>query len=223
MHHTWFREHRLPLAFAACVIVVYGLLYAHVYAEYRWDPNIHGVDTRWTAVGEQLYLEGAYSRGDRDGRGILLPTLDPPPVYPIMHWLSYSLFGLNARGLEVIRVMQIVMVAWMIFICLQIGKVFSRKLGYTMAIVAFLDLTMFYFALNYRVPNIPTAFFFTLSMLYLVRFLKVEQSRKNVFLCALFLILTFHTRIALYLLWVPLLFLIAGFLFRDGTFLLCSR
>lgn len=218
MHHTWLRENRLPLALLAGVVLVYAVLYAHVYAQYRFDPNVHGVDTRWTAVGEQLYLEGVYSRGDRDSQGVLLPTLDPPPVYPLMHWLSYALFGLNVRALEAVRIVQIVMVVCMIFVCFQIGKAFSRKLGYATAIVAFLDLTMFYFALNYRVPNVPTAFFLTLSLLYLVRFLKVQQSRKNVFLCALFLILAFHTRIALYLLWVPVLLLIVAFLFKDGTF-----
>lgn len=218
MHHTWLRENRLPFALLAGVVLVYAVLYAHVYAQYRFDPNVHGVDTRWTAVGEQLYLEGVYSRGDRDSQGVLLPTLDPPPVYPFMHWLSYTLFGLNVRALEAVRIVQIVMVVCMIFVCFQIGKAFSRKLGYATAIVAFLDLTMFYFALNYRVPNVPTAFFLTLSLLYLVRFLKVQQSRKNVFLCALFLVLAFHTRIALYLLWVPVLLLIVAFLFKDGAF-----
>lgn len=216
------KERRFLLAVFLLLGLVYFLLYSNVYHNFS-DELVMGADDRWLVVAKHLYSDGSYSRGERDPQGHLLGTSTAPPVHPILFWFSYSLFGMDDRANEFVRVVQIFMQMGIVFFSYKIGRIFSKRVGYIVAVLAALDFTMFYFALNYMVPNTLLALFFTLSLYYLILFIKVKPSYKNIFFSSLFLGLGMLTRPAVYLLWIPLLLFLLLFLYRNREHSLRKR
>jgi len=94
-----------------------------------------------------------------------------------------------------------------IVITYYIGKMFNYKIGCVAAILAAADVSMFCWSNNFKADMIY-AFLFTLSIYFLVKFVKFKQSKKNIILASLFLGLAVLTKAGLYMLFP----LIAGFL-----------
>lgn len=192
------------------VILAHIMMYFHIMHNF---PDVaNQMDHRWTDIAENLYNHGAYSRGDIDVNGTLIPTVAAPPFLPIIYYISFSLFGLERSAYEFVRFIFICLNIGTIFITYQIGRLFTPKIGLIAAIFAATDLTAFYHANNYESPDTLLTFFTALSVLYLVRFVKIKNCPKNIFLAALFLGLASLTKVAIYLLWLPLLVLLIIYL-----------
>ena len=84
---------------------------------------------------------------------------------------------------------------------------FNYKIGCAAAFLAASDLSMFCWGNNFK-PDMLYTFLSTLSLYFLVRFIKCKQSKKNIILASSFLGLAALTKAGLYMLFYP----IAGFL-----------
>lgn len=206
LQRTW-TTHRYLVLLVAVTVVVHGAIVWHVV---RDIPSVAGgTDLRWSKTAEYLYRDGVYSAGDhRDAAGNIMPTGGVPPLYTLAYTGSYALFGVGQTAHEAMRVLQAVMNLGMILVVWRIGSLFNRWTGYAAATIAATDVTALFFAVNYDLPDVVVSFFTALSLLFLVRFLRQEQSVRTIACSALFLGLAMWTKETVYLLWVP----IAGFL-----------
>lgn len=207
------RGNRFIFILVIIVVLAHSLLYVHILRDF---PEVgKSFDTQYTNISEQLYRYGAYSTGARDTQGNLVPTLTEPPLYTVAYFISYKIFGLRRSADEAMRVLQMILNVAVIFIVWQIGRLWSIRTGNIAATFAAFDLTAFFFAQNFQIPDTTLGFFMALWLLYLVKFLKQDSSYKNIFLSTLFLGLAIWTKIAVYMLWVPLAFFLALFLWRG--------
>ena len=94
-----------------------------------------------------------------------------------------------------------------IIIAYYIGKIFNYKVGCVAAFLAAADVSMFCWGNNFK-PDMIYAFLLTMSIYFLVKFIKIKQSKKSIILASLFLGLAVLTKSGLYMLFP----LIAGFL-----------
>lgn len=199
--------HRYLVILVAVTVVVHGIIVVHVV---RDIPTIAGGDdVRWSKTAGHLYLDGVYAIGDRkDAAGHIIPTGGTPPLYTLTYAGSYALFGIGQTAHEVMRVLQVLMNLGIILAVWRIGALFSRWAGYVAATIAATDLTALFFAMNYDLPDTAVAFLTALSLFFLVRYLRREQSVRTLACSALFLGLAMWTKETVYLLWVP----VVGFL-----------
>lgn len=200
-------------ALVIIVILAHSALYLHIYKNF---PDIgKSFDTQYTNISENLYRYGAYSTGERDASGNLLPTLSEPPLYVALYFVSYKIFGITPAADEAMRILQTIANIGVIFVCWRIGALFGDSVGRTAVLFAAFDLTAFYFAQNYQIPDTLLGFFMALWLLYSIKFFKDTPSFKNIFLSTLFLGLAMWTKIAVYLLWAPLTLFLIIFLWYD--------
>lgn len=206
LQRVW-TNHRYLVILVAVMVVVHGAIVTHVI---RDIPSIAGgTDFRWSKTAEHLYLDGVYALGDRrDAAGHIVPTGGVPPLYTLTYAGSYALFGIGQTAHEAMRVLQVLMDFGIILVVWRIGSLFNRWTGYAAATIAVTDFTALFFAMNYDLPDIAVGFFTALSLFYLVKFLRQEQSVRTLACSALFLGLAIWTKETVYLLWVP----IVGFL-----------
>ena len=150
MRDIWLR-HRFIVIVMFVVIAVHSALYAHILGNF---PDVgKSFDTQYTNISENLYRYGKYSMGARDGAGNLLPTATEPPLYTVAYFVSYKLFGIGRAADEAMRVLQMILNAGVVYLVWRIGKIFSTRGGNIAAIFAALDLTAFFFAQNFQIPD----------------------------------------------------------------------
>lgn len=209
------KKQRFIILLLLAVVVIHGALFIHVQRNF---PDVgKSFDTQYTNISENLYRYGVYSTGARDATGNLLPTLSEPPLFVVLYYLNYKIFGVTPAADMAMRVLQMLANIGVMIVCWRIGLFFSERAGKAAASFAALDLTAFYFAQNYQIPDTLLGFFMALWLLYFVKFLIVEPSNKNILLSTLFLGLAMWTKIAVYMLWVPLAFFLAGFLWQNRS------
>ena len=90
-----------------------------------------------------------------------------------------------------------------IYLVHRIGNMFGYYIGCIAAMLMMLDLTMLYFTNNYYFPDTMFSFWVTLFIFYLVKFVKIEKSYRNILLCGLFLGVASLTKPVAYLLVIP--------------------
>jgi len=192
------------------VVIVHGALTVHIYRSF---PDFgKSFDRQYTNISEHLYRDGVYSTGERDSTGTLLPTISEPPLYTGAYALSYNIFGITRAADEAMRILQVVLNILTILVCWRIGRLWSTTVGNAAATLAAHDFTAFYFANNFQIPDTTLGFFVALALFYLVKFLKDQPSPKNISLTGFFLGLAMWTKIAAYLLWIPIAVLLMFFL-----------
>jgi len=182
----------------AYAIVVNVYLYVHILDNF---PHLlNDLEMTYLLVSANLYKYGAYSFCMSID---CLPTLKILPVFTYIGFLVFSVFGLEEMAIEVIRIILILSNLGIVFISYRIGSLFNYKVGCVAAFLAASDLSMFCWANNFR-PDMLYAFLFTLFLFFLIKFIKVTQSKKNIVLASLFLGLAALTKPGVYLLFGPL-------------------
>jgi hypothetical protein len=185
---------------SAIVINVY--LYFHLLDNF---PHLlNDFESPYLRIAENMYEHGEYSRGDTED---YVPTTAVLPVAPIIGYLVFLICGVGNTALEVLRIILMLSNFGIIVITYYIGKIFNYKIGCVAAFLAAADVNMFCWSNNFK-PDMIYAFLFTLSIYFLVKFIKIKQSQKNIILASLFLGLAVLTKSGLYMLFP----LIAGFL-----------
>ena len=208
------------------VLNIYLYFNLNDYVDYRIStPGI--IDHRWTQIAEYWYKDGVYSDGTKDAKGNLNPTFSATPVYPFMFYISYLIFGVTEgsyenkydEGLayEVMRIIALLMNMGTVYLSYQIGKLFGNKLAIIIFLLAILNMDSYLWASRFGTPDTALAFFATLSVFYLIKFLIINQSNKNIGLFSLFLGISILTKITISYIWVPLLIFLIVYLWRSNN------
>jgi len=185
---------------SAIVINVY--LYFHILDNF---PHLlNDFESPYLRIAENMYEHGKYSNCYSED---CIPDTAVLPVASIIGYLVFLVFGVGNTALEVLRIILMLCNFGIIITTYYIGKMFNYKIGCVAAILAAVDLSMFCWSNNFKADMIY-AFLFTLSIYFLVKFIKIKQSQKNIILASLFLGLAVLTKAGLYMLFP----LIAGFL-----------
>jgi hypothetical protein len=185
---------------SAIVINVY--LYFHILDNF---PHLlNDFESPYLRIAENMYEHGKYSNCYSED---CVPDTTVLPVAPTIGYLVFLVFGVGNTALEVLRIILMLSNFGIIVITYYIGKMFNYKIGCVAAILAAADVSMFCWSNNFKADMIY-AFLFTLSIYFLVKFVKFKQSKKNIILASLFLGLAVLTKAGLYMLFP----LIAGFL-----------
>ena len=191
---------------SAIVINVY--LYFHILDNF---PHLlNDFEMLYLLVSANLYKYGAYSFCVTTD---CLPTLMILPVFTYIGNIVFLIFGLGEMAIEVIRIILILSNLGIIYITYRIGSLFNYKVGCVAAFLAASDLSMFCWANNFR-PDMLYVFLFALSLYFFIKFIKVNQSRKNIILASFFLGLAALTKPGAYLLFCPLSVFLLFFLLR---------
>jgi hypothetical protein len=181
-------------------------------------------ERRWIALGESLYRHGSYSLPGPDGA--LAPTLTVPPLWPAVIWLSYAAFDAGATAHRALRALCVLTNLGVIALTWGIGRMLSPRVGVLAAILGALDLSSFFWATHFSVPDVPCGFFFTAALLLFFGLVRQTPAAPRgaappsgaarLLLCGLFLGLAAWTKPQAGVLWVPLLlFLLVLLRFRQ--------
>ena len=185
---------------SAIVINVY--LYFHLLDNF---PHLlDDFESPYLRIAENMYEHGKYSYCDTED---CVPDTAVLPVAPVIGYLVFSICGVGNTALEVIRIVLMLSNFGIIVTTYYIGKMFNYKIGCVAAFLAAADVSMFCWSNNLK-SDMIYAFLFTLSIYFLVKFIKIKQSKRNIILASLFLGLAVLTKSGLYMLFP----LIAGFL-----------
>ena len=182
------------------------IFYTFLIFSTKWNfPDIvKSLDLRWVSISDNLFDNGTYSYGRTDSHGNIIPTFTTPPVFPLLYFGAYSIFGHAEIADDAVKFITIYLCIGIMLISYHIGGLFSYKVGCVTAIIAFLDFSPFYWANNYKTPDMVVAFLMSFSIYYLVKFIKFKRLNKYIVLCSLFLGLAALTKPSVYLLWLPL-------------------
>jgi hypothetical protein len=184
----------------AIIINVY--LYVHILDNF---PHLlNDFESPYILIANNLYNHGEYSLRASEGCAPDTVTL---PVAPIIGYLVFLICGVGNTAFEVLRIILMLSNFGIIIISYYIGKIFNYKIGCAAAFLAAADVSMFCWSNNFK-PDMLYAFLFTLSIYFLIKFVKVKQTKKNIVLASLFLGLAVLTKAGLFILFYP----IAGFL-----------
>jgi len=184
----------------AIVINVY--LYVHLLNNF---PHLlDGFESPYIRIAENLYKHGEYSFCESED---CVPDTYVLPVAPLIGYLVFLICGVGNTALEVIRIILMLSNFGIIIIAYYIGKIFNYKVGCVAAFLAAADVSMFCWGNNFK-PDMIYAFLLTMSIYFLVKFIKIKQSKKSIILASLFLGLAVLTKAGLYMLFP----LITGFL-----------
>jgi len=185
---------------SAIVINVY--LYFHLLDNF---PHLlDDFESPYLRIAENMYEHGKYSYCDTED---CVPDTAVLPVAPVIGYLVFSICGVGNTALEVIRIVLMLSNFGIIVTTYYIGKMFNYKIGCVAAFLAAADVSMFCWSNNLK-SDMIYAFLFTLSIYFLVKFIKIKQSKRNIILASLFLGLAVLTKSGLYMLFP----IIAGFL-----------
>ena len=201
----------------AFAIIVNIYLYVHI--QCNFPHLLNDFESPYLEIAENMYEHGKYSFCDTED---CVPDATVLPVPPIIGYLVFLTFGVGNTALEVIRIILILSNFGIIILAYYIGKIFNYKIGCASAFLAAADLSMFCWANNFK-PDMLYAFLSTLSIYFLVRFVKCKQSKKNIILASFFLGLSVLTKGGLYLLFYPIaVFLLVFLLFIKKESLMKS-
>jgi len=185
---------------SAIVINVY--LYVHILNNF---PHLlNDFESPYIRIAENLYVHGEYSFCDSED---CVPDTSVLPVGTLIGYLAFLICGVGNTALEVIRVILMLSNFGIIILAYYIGKIFNYKVGCVAAFLAASDVNMFCWGNNFK-PDMVYAFFFTMAIYFLAKFIKIKQSKKSIILASLFLGLAVLTKGGLYMIFP----LIAGFL-----------
>jgi len=204
------------LLFFFSVVVFNIYLYLHANIELNEDR-------KWVKIGEHLYKYGVYSLGVIDPNGYYIPTFYTPPIYPIICFVVFCVFGIDQMAYDVIQIISILMNFGIVYFTYRIGKLFSYKIGCVAALLAALDLSLFHWAYDYIVPDTILAFFSIISLFFLVKFIKDENSYKNLILSSLFLCIASWTKTSIFMLWLPLTVFLLVYLYMHKRTLTAKK
>ena len=205
----------------AFAIIINIYLYVHILRNF---PHLlNDFESPFLMIAENMYEHGKYTMPidvvEASDTGDYVPDTRNLPVAPIIGYLVFLIFGVGSTALEVLRIILILSNFGIIILVYHIGKIFNYKIGCAAAFLAAADLSMFCWGNNFK-PDMLYAFLSTLSIYFLVRFVKCRQSKKNIILASFILGLAVLTKGALYLLF-PLIavFLLVFLLFiRRNSF-----
>jgi len=188
----------------AIVINVY--LYVHILNNF---PHLlNDFESPYIDIANNLYNHGEYSLCASED---CAPDTITLPVAPIIGYLVFLIFGVGNTAFEVLRIILMLSNFGIIIISYYIGKIFNYKIGCAAAFLAAADVSMFCWSNNFK-PDMLYAFLFILSIYFLIKFVKVKQSKKNIILASLILGLAVLTKPGLYLLFYPIAGLLLVFL-----------
>ena len=188
----------------AIIINVY--LYVHILDNF---PHLlNDFESPYILIANNLYNHGEYSLRASEGCAPDTVTL---PVAPIIGYLVFLICGVGNTAFEVLRIILMLSNFGIIIISYYIGKIFNYKIGCAAAFLAAADVSMFCWSNNFK-PDMLYAFLFILSIYFLIKFVKVKQSKKNIILASLILGLAVLTKPGLYLLFYPIAGLLLVFL-----------
>lgn len=208
-----FQRNRGIVALLGVVVIVHGTLYIHILRNFPDVGSAH--DGQYTNIAAHIVRDGVYSMGSRDTDGRLLPTASVPPLYTYLYAASYRVFGIGSTANEPMRIVQMLANIGVIVVVWRIGMLFSARAANVAAVFAALDFTAFFFAQDYDIPDTLLGLFMALWLYFFVRFLRKDPSVRSIALSACFLGLAMWTKITPFLLWVPMLVLLAVFLWRS--------
>jgi len=184
----------------AIVINIY--LYVHILNNF---PHLlNDFESHYLPIAENLYKHGEYSFCFSEH---CIPDTTVLPVAAIIGYLVFLIFGVGNTALEVLRIILILSNFGIIILAYYIGKIFNYKIGCVAAFLAATDVSMFCHSNNFK-SDMLYALLFTLCIYFLIKFVKVKQSKKNIILASLFLGLAVLTKPGLFIHFYP----IAGFL-----------
>lgn len=208
------RTHRYFLTLMGAVVLVHGLLFVHVLRDF---PDIGSTaDSQYRNISAHLVREGVYSAGARDAAGDLVSTASQPPLYTLLYAGSYAIFGIGPMADRAMQVLLTLANVGVIVVVWHIGRLFSPRAAHAAATVAVLDLTAFFFAQNYDIPDTLVGFFLALWLYHLVRLLRGASPYRAAAWSGVFLGCAMLTKIGPFLLWVPLAGMLAAFLWTSG-------
>ncbi|MGQ0645294.1 MAG: glycosyltransferase family 39 protein [Elusimicrobiota bacterium] len=197
------------MIFSAALNVVVGV---HIVRNF---PDIaRSFDTSYYDVAKNVYERGAFSVGETDLKGNLLPTAYRTPVYPYMYVALFRIVGTGQAADRLMRVVFAILGVGTVWLTYRIGLFFSYRAGCLAASLAALDLNAVFFVHELDFPDVPLAFLTTLSLYFLMLFLRDKASYRNIALSSLFLGVGALTKPVVYLLWAPLAVFLGGFLVR---------
>ena len=174
---------------SAIVINVY--LYFHILDNF---PHLlDDFESPYLRIAENMYEHGKYSNCYSED---CIPDTAVLPVASIIGYLVFLVFGVGNIALEVIRIILMLSNFGIIIIAYYIGKIFNYKVGCVAAFLAAADVNMVCWGNNFK-PDMIYAFLFTMSIYFLVKFVKLKQSKKSIILASLFLGLAVLTKAGL--------------------------
>lgn len=180
----------------------------------RHNSSLPALSGLWSSVAENLYNYGVYSLGERDPGGNLIPTAIVPPLYIYTYFIIFLIAGITHKAFILMSILLILLNIGTVFLTYKIGKLFSYKVGCIAALIAMLDLNLIYLANNTAIPDAMLSFFMTFSYYYLLKFIKIDQSYKNIIYGSFFLCLALLTKPVAYLLWFPISVILASFMLK---------
>jgi hypothetical protein len=205
------QRHRLPVLLTVLVFVAHALFFVHVRHAY---PSV-GVssETRWSGIGFHMAYDGVYSSGERDDEGNLLVTLSAPPVWPALYAKVFHFFGRDQAD-EIVRILQVLLNLGIVILVYAMGRRISLRVGLLAGAFAAIDVTAIVFALYARTPDIAVAFFVGLSLYWLMCFFESHATRHIAF-SAFALGFALWTKVLVFLLWIPISFVLVLYLCRQ--------
>jgi|GEM_PF-3612246 len=207
-----YRRHWPHIVLVLVVFVVNGAYSLYAQHAPAIGPDF---DRQYSLIAEHIVRDGVYSRGERDATGQLQQTATLPPLFVLLYTASFVLFGFGGAAHEAIRILFVLANIGTILVSWRIGTLFSRRAGYFTVAIAVLDVTALYFTQNYGIPDSLFGFWMALMVFYLTKVFLGEASYRNVFFGSLFLGLGMWTKVAPYMLWVPIAALLIPFLWRH--------
>ena len=146
--NMFIKEKKFIFIVLIIALVLNGWAYLHIIKYFPEFAN--SGDSRWTTVGLSLLKYGEYFYGDKDESGELVPTASTAPVFPVLYYTIFSLVGTDKIAYEIMRVVLILMNIGIIYLSYSIGKIFSYKAGCIAAMMATLDISLFYWEITMK-------------------------------------------------------------------------
>ena len=202
--NSFFKDRKNIVIWCIFISAIVSNVYLYFHILDNFPHLLDDFEAHYLTIAENMYEHGKYSKCYTDD---CVPDTSVLPVAPIIGYLVYSICGVGNTALEVIRIITMLSNFGIIVITYYIGKMFNYKIGCVAAFLATADVSMFCWSNNLK-SDMIYAFLFTLSIYFLVKFIKIKQSKKNIILASLFLGLAVLTKAGLYMLFP----LIAGFL-----------
>jgi 4-amino-4-deoxy-L-arabinose transferase-like glycosyltransferase len=198
------KERKKIVIWSVFVFAIIINVYLYVHILNNFPHLLNDFESPYLKIAENLYEHGEYSFCNTED---CVPVTSVLPVAPIIGYLVFLICGVGNTALEVIRIILMLSNFGIIIVTYYIGKMFNYKIGAAAAFLAAADVSMFCWSNNFKADMIY-AFLFTMSIYFLVKFVKFKQSKKSIISASVFLGLAVITKAGLQILLCP----IAGFL-----------
>jgi len=202
-------------------IIIFIVYSTFVLLNLTKEPSVGGDELSFANIAHSLdknefnKLPGIFSRHIAPSEKVLLIMY--PPIYPWIIAITTHFFGFNIYTLRLTSFAIGLLLLFFFFLILR--KIITNDILTMSVLLLFAVDQAFIRSSRYGRPDILTAFFITLSLLFYIKTLE-EDNNKNYFLTGLFCGLSFMTHLALGL--IPLMLTTLHFLltkrFRRSGF-----